>query len=446
MAEGGDHKPLGARWIDRFLRRHDAVKAKKSALLESSRTKGSTREAYQDFYARLEFHIRDKSIAPKNMANVDEHGMQELETRAGTVIGSSLTRRAYTTSSDATVWVTVIECGTAEGVRLSPTIIFTGASLQGQWFPTKAELEADFPAWKYDYSPTGWSNGQIALKWLKEVYLPQTKPEGDEWRLLVLDAHSSHTTSAFMATAWLNKVQLIYLPAHTSHKTQPLDRSVFSALKNYFRQATKALASFTASAAVNKRRFLCCYREASNLGMAARNVISGFRNTGVWPLDPSKVLEDPEAVLESQALPARPETPPPKPGTEFWTPQKSQDIRMHQQGVREGMEASERLTRTLLSKAGKALDTKNAEIASLKAQVDNLTKELEVYEPQSRKKVKENANDKFARIEDIIQAKEDSMKSPKKKKRRTQQNSHAVEEAKEIIVRGLETIRRAEEE
>ena len=38
------------------------------------------------------------------------------------------------------------------------------------------------------------------------------------------------------------------------------------------------------------------------------------------------------------------------------------------------------------------------------------------------------------------------MKSPKKKKRKTQQNSHAVKEAEEIIVRSLETIRQAEEE
>lgn len=99
-----------------------------------------------------------------------------------------------------------------------------------------------------------------------------------------------------------------------------------------------------------------------------------------------------------------------------------------------------------MAKAGKALDAKNAEMASLKAQVDHLTKELESHEPQGRKRVKENANDKFTRIEDIIQAKEDSMKSPKKKKKKTQQDSQEVKEAEEIIVRGLETIRQVEEE
>ena len=46
LAEGGDHQPLGARWIDRFLGRHDAVRTKKSALLDSSCARGSIKDAY----------------------------------------------------------------------------------------------------------------------------------------------------------------------------------------------------------------------------------------------------------------------------------------------------------------------------------------------------------------------------------------------------------------
>jgi hypothetical protein len=115
--------------------------------------------------------------------------MQELESKAGKVIGSSLTNRAYFTSSDATIWVTVIECGIAEGVRLTPVVVFTGASLQGQHFPSNFSMEAELPDWKYDYSLTGWSNSEIALKWLKEVYLIETKPKRPgTWRLLIIRA------------------------------------------------------------------------------------------------------------------------------------------------------------------------------------------------------------------------------------------------------------------
>jgi hypothetical protein len=71
--------------------------------------------------------------------------------------------------------------------------VFTGASLQGQWFPSKEELKRDFSGWQYDYSLTGWSNGDIALKWLQQICLPETKPTNpSKWTLLILDEHSSH--------------------------------------------------------------------------------------------------------------------------------------------------------------------------------------------------------------------------------------------------------------
>ncbi|KAK4200727.1 hypothetical protein QBC40DRAFT_296268 [Triangularia verruculosa] len=94
----------------------------------------------------------------------------------------------------------------------------------------------------------------------------------------------------------------------------------------------------------------------------------------IFTFTESAVTQPARAAADANEL----ETPPPKPSTEFWTPQKSQDIRIYQQSIKEGIEASRRLTKTLLAK---------------------------VYEPQSRKK-----------------------------------------EAEEIIVCGLETIRRTEEE
>jgi len=157
------------------------------------------------------------------------------------------------TSSESKTWVSVIEAATADGRRLTPAIVFEGATLQGQWYPKWLRNQAELCDWKYDHSPTGWSNGIIALKWLKEIYLPETKPLNPlEWRLLIMDGHTSHTTDNFLYTAYSNRVFVLFLPPHTSHKTQPLDRSVFSALKNYFRQNTKALAHCRNSAPANK--------------------------------------------------------------------------------------------------------------------------------------------------------------------------------------------------
>jgi len=204
LMEGGDKTPLGARWVNRFLNRHPNVHTKNSAPLESARVRGSTKEAYEDFFQRLDQKIKSRNIKPANIANMDEHGMQEMETATGKVIGSAFTNRTYIQILEGTTWVSVIECGTVEGKRLSPVVVFTGASLQGQWFPEKEEMEKKFMGYKFDYSLTGWSNALIARKWMKEVYLPETKPGKGEWRLLIIDEHLSHIDDEFQHLAYTN--------------------------------------------------------------------------------------------------------------------------------------------------------------------------------------------------------------------------------------------------
>ena len=92
---------------------------------------------------------------------MDEYGFQELESTKGKVFGTALIKKVYLITIDASTWVSIIECSTAEGKRLSLVVIFTGASLQGQWFPDY--IDRKLKGWKYDYSLTGWNNTRIAL-------------------------------------------------------------------------------------------------------------------------------------------------------------------------------------------------------------------------------------------------------------------------------------------
>lgn len=235
LAQGGCAKPVGKRWVDRFLHRHKNVKVKSSRPLDQERRRGSTKEVYDGFFNRLKYQLDSKNIPPRYIANVDEHGMQELETSENCkVIGNSLTSRTYKETSKATPWVSVIEAVTADGRRLTPVVVYTGASLQGQWFSNFHKEDLIISTWKYDYSESGFSNTRIFAKWFKEVHLPETRPEtASQWRLLILDEDSSHVNEDFMINAYRNRVQLLYLPPHTSHKSQPLDRSVFSPVKTY---------------------------------------------------------------------------------------------------------------------------------------------------------------------------------------------------------------------
>ena len=82
-----------------------------------------------------------------------------------------------------------------------------------------------------------------------------------------------------------NKVVLFVLPAHTSHITQPLDVSCFAPLKKMYNSCCK---SFLAE---NKGRVITRYDVCQILSKAfvkavtPSNAISGFRKTGIFPLN-----------------------------------------------------------------------------------------------------------------------------------------------------------------
>jgi len=281
--------------------------------------------------------------------------------------------------------------------------------------------------------------------------LPEIKPKHPtEWRLLILDEASSYDTEEFIWICYNNRVQLLFLPAHTSHKTQPLDRSVFSPIKNYFRQNTKALAHCRNSAPANKQRFLLCYRDASRRGCNVPNIRSSFRKTGIWPFNPSAILDDRKALV-GDAPPPRPRTPTPEiaPTAELQlvkAPKKAQDVRQVVNSLKGRVSPSCRTVKHLLNKVGKALDLANAEKAGLEAEINRLEEDFRAARPYTQKRVREAPNDKFARIEDIAQAEEASREPPTRRRRVTQQEAiPAVEQAQEEIIHGLDRLRGAQE-
>ncbi|KAK4208886.1 hypothetical protein QBC37DRAFT_64392 [Rhypophila decipiens] len=105
-----------------------------------------------------------------------------------------------------------------------------------------------------------------------------------------------------------------------------------------------------------------------------------------------------------------------------------------------------RQQRVLVRKTGRVLDRLAAEKAILRANVAKLTTDLEASKPHTRKTVKENPNDGFATLKDIVAAQKASERAPKR--RRANQpviDEAVVQEAQDCIIHGLERIRDLEE-
>jgi len=162
------------------------------------------------------------------------------------------------------------------------------------------------------------------------------------------------------------------------------------------------------------------------------------------------VLNDPEAILDEEKTPQVPLTPRIQRSivrnTMINTPQGSQSIREGLKKAKEYVSPTNHANRALLTKTGKSLDAKNAEIVYLKAKISEMEKDIDAAKPRSKRKVKIDGNDKFAGLEEIIEAREASERPPKRRRGARQKDpAPAIEQAEEMIVVGLTCLRQAEE-
>jgi len=263
----------------------------------------------------------------------------------------------------------------------------------------------------------------VALKWLQEVFIPQTQPQDpSQRRLLICDGHDSHTAADFMWACYKNNIQLLFLPPHTSHVLQPLDLSIFSPLKHTYRKLLNQVTSWSESTVLGKQMMIKCIVEARKQAFTAQNIKAGWRASGLWPVNMAKpllsrlLLENSNKVagIDEQVAPIQTPAPvqhsqPSKVATNIFigTPHRRSDL--HSQLTDLATHNRHLSTRRLLfRKVEKAFDQKNSELAQLRQENEALKSQLEAARPSKRKKVVMDPNDVFASIEQIHQAQIDA--------------------------------------
>jgi hypothetical protein len=84
-----------------------------------------------------------------------------------------------------------------------------------------------------DANPTGWSNENLFIDYLKH-FIACEKPCKEDPALLILDNHEPHLSITAINVAKENGIVMLTLPPHTSHKLQPMDHTVFGPYKAYY--------------------------------------------------------------------------------------------------------------------------------------------------------------------------------------------------------------------
>jgi DDE superfamily endonuclease/Tc5 transposase DNA-binding domain len=230
-------RPLGKNWVSRFIKRSPALSHGRSQPFPINRIQSIIPNQVKGWFRHFQEVIQRYNIKPGNIWNMDEIGCQMGHSQKENVVFNRTMGPPKAVTTGMTAWVSILECISMDGRALTPLVIHRGTLAHAPldtWFPPSDEC----PHWFYGFTKKGWTDNDYALAWLTEVFLPLTHRD-DEWRLLLVDGHGSHSTGEFQWECLRNQVALVYLLPHSTHLTQPADLGPFAQLKNHYSKNLK---------------------------------------------------------------------------------------------------------------------------------------------------------------------------------------------------------------
>ncbi|XP_050295376.1 uncharacterized protein LOC126735435 [Anthonomus grandis grandis] len=131
---------------------------------------------------------------------------------------------------------------------------------------------------------TGWMTSANFLKYL-EHFIQYARPSENNRVLLIMDNHANHVTFEAVTLCRESVLSLLGFPAHTSHRMQPLDVSVYGPLKTAYSRACDDFLTNNLGKAITLNDIASIFGKAYLKVATVANVLSGFRATGIEPFD-----------------------------------------------------------------------------------------------------------------------------------------------------------------
>ncbi|KAK9711233.1 DDE superfamily endonuclease [Popillia japonica] len=131
---------------------------------------------------------------------------------------------------------------------------------------------------------------ELFFKWMQH-FVSFVRPTPEKKAILILDRHVSHKNLEALQLAEEKSVILFSLPAHCTHRLQPLDVAFFGAQHKYYNRVMTEWMKINPGRPVTIYQiiqlFSTAYVKAATLTIA----LSGFRATGIAPFNRHIFLE-----------------------------------------------------------------------------------------------------------------------------------------------------------
>lgn len=290
---------VGKNWTTNFVRRQSQLRTRFSRQIDYQRAKCEDPNAYNAWFRLVRNTIDKYGILETDTYNFDETGFLMGQISSEMVVTSAKRKeKARTKQQGNREWSTVIQGISADGFAVPPYIIVAGKTHLSSW-SENSQLPHN---WVITVTANGWTTNERGLDWIQH-FDQHTKPRTKGvYRLLILDGHESHHSTDFELYCKDHNIITLCIPAHSSHKLQPLDVRCFRALKrSYGTEIEKLMHAHITH--ISKEDFFPAFYAAFRTALTESNIRGGFRGTGLVPYDPQHVISQLDIQLSTPTPP-----------------------------------------------------------------------------------------------------------------------------------------------
>ena len=270
-------------WYRAFMRRHPKLTLKAPEGMSIARITAFNRVNVDVFFKAYTSAVEKYGFQPHQIYNLDESALStvmkpvKVVCARGRPVASQVSRERGAT-------ITFVGIINAMGQSVPPVFIIprkhsNPAFMRGTSHGCKAILQ-----------PSGLMNGECFVEILQHLH-EWTGSSVENKIVLIMDNAECHMNIHAVEYAIEHGIVIVTTPPHTTDKLQPLDVSVFGPFKTYLRAKLNGYALMNPHKHITEHmlpEFAC---DARSQACTIQNVLSGFKATGIWPIN-HKVFPD----------------------------------------------------------------------------------------------------------------------------------------------------------
>ena len=269
----------GRDWAKNFIKRHSLTERVPTKI--RPKRAELTKEDIENFFANLTGSL--DGVEPGNIYNYDETNFTD-DPKAGLCICRPGRRRHERVMEHSKMAFSVMFCGNATGEHLPPMIVYKAKHMYEGW------RSDAIPGAVYESTESGWFDMKTFDNWFFQIFLPHVKDKNGP-KVMIGDNLASHFSPRVIDACLEHGIRFVTLPPNSTHICQPLDVAVFRPMKVLWRTCLTDWRNESRSKGSIPKEIFPQLLNRVFKQLKTENLISGFRATGICPLDSSPFLQ-----------------------------------------------------------------------------------------------------------------------------------------------------------